>query len=67
LRSNNGNRVTINNKGRAHAASGDLASTLVISSLPAQMIREGRETVSGMAGLLSVDRTTLYRALSRKN
>jgi DNA invertase Pin-like site-specific DNA recombinase len=31
----------------------------------AQMIREGRETVSGMAGLLSVDRTTLYRALSK--
>ena len=31
-----------------------------------QMIREGRETVSGMAGLLSVDRTTLYRALNRK-
>jgi DNA invertase Pin-like site-specific DNA recombinase len=33
----------------------------------AQMIQEGRETVSGMAGLLSVDRTTLYRALIRKN
>jgi DNA invertase Pin-like site-specific DNA recombinase len=33
----------------------------------AQMIQEGRETVSGMAGLLNVDRTTLYRALSRKN
>lgn len=32
----------------------------------AQMIEEGRETVSGMAGLLSVDRTTLYRALSLK-
>ena len=32
----------------------------------AQMIREGRETVSGMAGLLNVDRTTLYRALNRK-
>ena len=32
----------------------------------AQMIQEGRETVSGMAGLLSVDRTTLYRALNRK-
>ena len=31
----------------------------------AQMIQEGRETVSGMAGLLSVDRTTLYRALSK--
>lgn len=33
----------------------------------AQMIREGRETVAAMAGLLNVDRTTLYRALSRKN
>src|SRR5688500_5013510 len=32
----------------------------------AEMIREGRETVSGMAGLLNVDRTTLYRALNRK-
>ena len=32
----------------------------------AQMIEEGRETISGMAGLLSVDRTTLYRALSLK-
>lgn len=31
-----------------------------------QMIQEGRETVSGMAGLLNVDRTTLYRALSLK-
>lgn len=31
-----------------------------------QMIQEGRETVAGMAGLLSVDRTTLYRALSRR-
>ncbi len=30
-----------------------------------RMIREGQETVSSMAGLLSVDRTTLYRALSR--
>ena len=29
------------------------------------MIQDGRETVSGMAGLLSVDRTTLYRALSK--
>lgn len=32
----------------------------------AQMIHEGRETVSGMAGLLNVDRTTLYRAMSLK-
>jgi DNA invertase Pin-like site-specific DNA recombinase len=30
-----------------------------------RMIREGQETISSMAGLLSVDRTTLYRALSR--
>ncbi|SEG16690.1 Site-specific DNA recombinase [Nitrosospira multiformis ATCC 25196] len=29
----------------------------------AQMVREGRETVSGMAGLLNVDRGTLRRAL----
>jgi DNA invertase Pin-like site-specific DNA recombinase len=33
----------------------------------AQMVQEGRETVSGMAGLLNVDRTTLYRALSLKD
>ncbi|PTQ83158.1 DNA invertase Pin-like site-specific DNA recombinase [Nitrosospira multiformis] len=30
-----------------------------------QMVREGRETVSGMAGLLNVDRGTLRRALKR--
>jgi DNA invertase Pin-like site-specific DNA recombinase len=33
----------------------------------AGMVREGRETVSGMAGLFKVDRTTLHRALKRKN
>ena len=33
----------------------------------ALMIQEERETVSGMAGLLNVDRTTLYRALNRKS
>ena len=31
-----------------------------------QMIQEERETVSSMAGLLNVDRTTLYRALNHK-
>ncbi|PTR05599.1 hypothetical protein C8R32_1189 [Nitrosospira sp. Nsp5] len=31
-----------------------------------RMITEERETVSGMAGLLKVDRTTLHRALKRK-
>lgn len=32
----------------------------------AKMVREERETVSGMAELLKVDRTTLHRALKRK-
>ncbi|MGH8436784.1 MAG: helix-turn-helix domain-containing protein [Pseudomonas sp.] len=32
----------------------------------AEMVREGKETVSGMAGLLKVARTTLHRALKRK-
>ncbi|SHL63839.1 Site-specific DNA recombinase [Nitrosospira sp. Nsp11] len=32
----------------------------------AGMVKEGRETVSGMAELLKVDRTTLHRALKRK-
>jgi len=31
----------------------------------AKMVREERETVSGMAGLLKVDHTTLHRALKR--
>jgi DNA invertase Pin-like site-specific DNA recombinase len=46
--------------GRPHKLSREQISHAV------QMIQEGRETVSGMAGLLSVDRTTLYRALNRK-
>lgn len=32
----------------------------------AKMVGEGQETVSGMAELLKVDRTTLHRALKQK-